>query len=539
MSIIYNIELLKEIIKRDKCRVDLELYKNINSNSFVDFICNCGNEHTKNLKVMFKFKALCKECQKINKANIRNEKNIDKTKKSVIYNTDLLKNICKEHNCIIDIEFYKNERLKSDTDISYICLCGKQNNKIFKNILKYGAKCTECQQKIKFKKFSETMSVKNGKDFSMIIYDINLLHKVIERDFCIVNIEEYESLDSITGDTSIYFICRCGKYGEKYLKYLYNHGALCKDCTQLEKLESMKRTNLIIYGVENALQNEDIKEKTRQTCLQKYGVEYVSQVEEFKEKAKQTCLEKYGVDHPLKSEEIRTKIKETCLEKYGFENVIQVQEFKEKSRETCLKKYSCENPFQVEEFKQKSRETCLEKYGVEYPIQNEKIKEKSRNTCLEKYGVENVTQVEEFKEKSIQTCLEKYGVKHPCQNPEILEKSRKSAYKLKMFKFPCENIVFVQGYEPFALRKLVENNYTYEDIIVSKSNVPEIWYIKDNKNHRYFCDIFIPKENRIIEVKSIWTYEIDKEEIILKGNAVKDNGYIFDLWIFDKNGNLI
>ncbi len=35
-------------------------------------------------------------------------------------------------------------------------------------------------------------------------------------------------------------------------------------------------------------------------------------------------------------------------------------------------------------------------------------------------------------------------------------------------------------------------------------NVPTIWYIgNDGKNHRHYVDIFIPTENRCIEVKGI------------------------------------
>jgi hypothetical protein len=58
------------------------------------------------------------------------------------------------------------------------------------------------------------------------------------------------------------------------------------------------------------------------------------------------------------------------------------------------------------------------------------------------------------------------------------------------------------------------------------------------KKHRYFCDIFIPKKNKIIEVKSTWTIKIKKDNNELKALACKKLGYSFEFWIISsKNGN--
>jgi len=37
-------------------------------------------------------------------------------------------------------------------------------------------------------------------------------------------------------------------------------------------------------------------------------------------------------------------------------------------------------------------------------------------------------------------------------------------------------------------------------------------YMIDDKEHSYYPDIFIPSDNLIIEVKSDYTYEKDKEK---------------------------
>lgn len=41
----------------------------------------------------------------------------------------------------------------------------------------------------------------------------------------------------------------------------------------------------------------------------------------------------------------------------------------------------------------------------------------------------------------------------------------------------------------------------------------------NKKIFTYYPDIFIPKENKIIEVKSIWTYNVNLEKNILKQKA--------------------
>ena len=230
----------------------------------------------------------------------------------------------------------------------------------------------------------------------------------------------------------------------------------------------------------------------------------------------------------------KEKTKITSLDRYGVEHILQNTDIREKGKLTCLKKYNVEYSSQNADVKEKGRETCLEKYGYKYPLQNDEIKKLKIKKCLEKYGVENTFQLQEVREKSKQTCLQKYGHEFPQQNADFYENSLKNFYKLKDFTFPCGNIIKVQGYEPLLLKHLVELNYTYEDIIIDRTKVPQIWYKKDNKKHRYYCDAYIPKINTIYEVKSIWTYEKNKEDTLLKKQACIDAGYLYELFIFNK-----
>lgn len=78
-------------------------------------------------------------------------------------------------------------------------------------------------------------------------------------------------------------------------------------------------TNMKLYGVPNAMQNEEIQERLKNTMLNNYGVESSFMVKEIRDKAKKTIYERYGVENASSSELIKEKRKQTCLERYGTE----------------------------------------------------------------------------------------------------------------------------------------------------------------------------------------------------------------------------
>lgn len=83
----------------------------------------------------------------------------------------------------------------------------------------------------------------------------------------------------------------------------------------------MKRTCVERFGVENAFQSEEIKNKIRQTNKTRYGKEYPGQVESIKEKKRQTLMEHYGVDVPLKCKDLVEKSEATTIARYGYNRV--------------------------------------------------------------------------------------------------------------------------------------------------------------------------------------------------------------------------
>lgn len=279
------------------------------------------------------------------------------------------------------------------------------------------------------------------------------------------------------------------------------------------------------------------KEKIKQTNLKNLGVENPFQSKEIQEKSKQTNLKKLGVENPFQSKEIKEKIKQTNLKTYGTEHHNQTILGKEIRKQTNLKKLGVENPFQSKEIKEKSKQTNLKKLGVKNPFQSKEIKEKIKQTNLKNLGVENPFQSKEIKDKIKTHFLDTYGVEYPQQVPEFFEKNQKASLKLKPYTLPSGKEVQIQGYENHALDKLLQT-YQEEDLTIGASLVPKIIYTYQQKTKRYYPDIYILKDNLIIEVKSTYTLKRELEKNLAKRRACIEQGYDFKFWIFHR-GQLI
>jgi len=154
-----------------------------------------------------------------------------------------------------------------------------------------------------------------------------------------------------------------------------------------------------------------------------------------------------------------------------------------------------------------------------------------KKNMLKKYGVENGFQLESIKEKSKQTCLKKYGV-------EIPQFSNDIKYKWKIYTFPSGKTTKYQGYENFGL-DLLSQKYTESDIITDRKIIPKIKYIDfDGKVRRYCPDMWIPKDNLLVETKSNYTYKLHKQNVHHKKEGVITSGYNFRLLVFNDDGTL-
>ena len=247
---------------------------------------------------------------------------------------------------------------------------------------------------------------------------------------------------------------------------------------------------------------------------------------------------------------VTIKIKETCLQKYGADNPAKNTSVINKMKQTISLRTEEDRKL----IRSRHENSCIKNHGVKYTFHSSAIKEKRKNTFIEKFGVDHYSKSAEFKTfmsesqqaysdekwESInsarqKTWLEKYGVDNPAKDPKIHSKKMRSAATSKSYTLPSGKTITIQGWENKALDELLltysENNICYDSI-----SIPTITYIgKDGKNHKYYPDFYIPKDNLIIEVKSTYTFNGRPEwskSNVLKEHACKDAGYNFRFMIY-------
>jgi hypothetical protein len=446
-----------------------------------------------------------------------------------------LKNKANEDNAIdlkIDGKKLKEcNKINRSTKCIFLCVCGNVGNKAVKNIIEStGFLCKTCINKTRAEKSSIIQNKLCFEDLKKQIIQDNATNITIDGN-------KLEDCNRAKRKSKCNFTCHCGNEGEKKVVNILLTGALCITCKKQRRNKVFKETCLKKYGVENISQINDVKKKKKETCFKNYGVENPSQSEEVMKKAIETNIKKYGCSFPTQNEEVREKAKESFITKYGVENPFQSEEVKQQIKKTCLKKYGNENLNQCKEIRDKIKATCLKKYGVEHSLQSKEVRDKGNETILKKYGVKHVMRNENVRNKAKATCLKKYGVEHPMHNKELFEKNQRKRFKMKTYEFNCNNKVECQGDEPFALKELEEKyDYTYEDYIYW--NDLQFWYTtKDKKHHKYYPDIPFLRENKIIEVKSNYTFYADLYENILKAKCVIEKGLNFEFWIYDNKKN--
>lgn len=232
-----------------------------------------------------------------------------------------------------------------------------------------------------------------------------------------------------------------------------------------------------------------------------------------KEKAKATCLAKYGVDHPRKTKEVKDAAKKTCMKRYGVDNPSKVPQVIQKIKDTHMERYGVSSPMHVPEFAEKQRATITKRYGVDNPMKNKDVRQKAMNTCKERYGVDNPMKVKEFYEKA------------------------NNSFERKDYTLPSRKVIKLQGYENYALDLLLQD-YDEESIETDRKKIPIITYEYDGKSCKFYPDIYIPSKNKIIEVKSSYTYLAFEDKNNVKIEATARQGYKIEYWIFNKQGEL-
>ncbi|HRW21787.1 MAG TPA: hypothetical protein P5509_07440 [Bacteroidales bacterium] len=235
-------------------------------------------------------------------------------------------------------------------------------------------------------------------------------------------------------------------------------------------------------------------------------------------------LYKHGDKFACSKECQTKKMRETYVKNNDFNSPFELKEVQEKSKQTLYKNYGVSNPGQSKIIQERSKETQRAHYNGKLYMQTDEARKRSSDICKS----------EEFKRQKIDTFMKKYGASSYLQSDEYLKKSYKRSYKYKQYVFPSGREIKVQGYEPYALDKLLKI-YNENDIIAGTkdilNNIGKIPYLFEGKEKNYIPDIFIKSKNKIIEVKSLYTFNLRKDMNLCKQKACVDIGYNFEFMI--------
>jgi len=241
------------------------------------------------------------------------------------------------------------------------------------------------------------------------------------------------------------------------------------------------------------------------------------------------CSVKCAANNPRRI----NQIKNSNLEKFGNENFWGSKDHQNNLVQSAFDKHGVDHYFKSDDFKTKTELTSIEKYGTKLPVQSEIVKNKIK---------ESLSKVDRkiWQEKKKKTFIKNYGVEHPMKCPEFFNNQLKKSYYRKDYFLPSGKKIQLQGYEPLCLDILLKT-YNEDDILTNIKDIfttigPIDYLDKNGKEHRYFPDFYILKENKIIEVKSTRTYLVHLALNELKREECIKRGFEFEFWIFGKEG---
>ena len=357
---------------------------------------------------------------------------------------------------------------------------------------------------------------RNKNHFELLGYAINI-NDIIKPSIYHINKGSHQIIDTKCD------ICSSDKQMEFRTYYKITNELkdkyYCKKCSYQKNII----TNIVKYGTEHPMQNDNIKNKLLFTNNKKYGKNSASMVNEFKDKQKKTNIEKYGTISPMQNQNIKDKAVKTNLIKFGYNHPMKNKDISNKTSSTKYIKYNDKNYNNSN----KTKQTNLKRYGVDNPSKNDLIKEKI-----------NIT-----KSKSL---IDKY--------PSIL----KVNYFNKELTMLCdnkENHVFTIDITCFQNRKHLNtticticNNGVSSGLEIQLSN-----FIKENYNGKIIendrvlikkeLDIYLPELNLAFEFNGLhWHNELNKPNSYhkIKSDMCDEKGiqliHIWeDDWLYNQN----
>jgi hypothetical protein len=227
-------------------------------------------------------------------------------------------------------------------------------------------------------------------------------------------------------------------------------------------------------------------------------------------------IKRYGASHPMKSKSIKEKQKTTTFEKYGCNSSLGNSQVRQQCYDTMYERYGSKTALQSDELYEKYMQTNELLYGG-HPMSNTSVQDKHKSVIFKKYGVNNIMKNSSIKNKMIETNIEKYGQPNAPANCII----------------GIHNSIRYQGsYEKDFVEKYSER---LDITNASKMRIP---YIFEAGSRIYVPDFYISSMNLIVEIKSLHTFNMHKDQNLAKEQACLQQGFKF-MFIVDKDYSLL
>ena len=214
----------------------------------------------------------------------------------------------------------------------------------------------------------------------------------------------------------------------------------------------------------------------------------------------------------------------TCARKYMHANMSEEDKISrlEKTNKTNTEKYG--TPWVVNS--QYTRDKSIEKTGYAYAWQDPSVLQKCSDSLFERTGYHNNMQDPSTLARALQTKIDRYG--------DFLI----PMYKYKDYTLPSGKIVKVQGREPQALDDIFKI-FSEDDVFLGRHDIEQqigkIYYTRpDGTTHIYYPDIYIKSINKVVEVKSHFTYDLHADINECKKEQCVKQGFNFEFVFYDR-----
>jgi hypothetical protein len=134
---------------------------------------------------------------------------------------------------------------------------------------------------------------------------------------------------------------------------------------------------------------------------------------------------------------------------------------------------------------------------------------------------------------------DKHLIGRGCQDCGLEYSMNNNRWERKKYTFPDGRIEKLQEYEPWTVDYLLKQSFGPMDIHLSGKSRPTIYYTWNGTKKRYFPDCYISSTNTIVETKSTYFWDSQKEQNLCKISGTLEAGYNMRIIIWNNKHKLV